>query len=172
MNCEQVRQEMLDALTTGATPPREVETHLAGCAACREALQRMRDVLEDLGPAGQLVEPPESVWEGILARTAERRRAVPALLAAAAALALVAGISFAIMRQSRTRQAQITPANAVAQATSRPSAGVIDATGAQGPSISAPQRTHGLGKWMTLTPRKDPQTGDGNTVWEKWPAKT
>jgi hypothetical protein len=53
---------------------REVETHLAGCPACREREQRLRQLLAHAAALPRSVSPPRDLWPEI-SRRIERERA-------------------------------------------------------------------------------------------------
>jgi anti-sigma factor RsiW len=102
MKCQQM-DERLDDYVDGnldEAAAREVEQHLAACAACRAAEQATRRLLAHAAALPRSVAPPGDLWPGIERRVARRGLAgllawrQPWLLASAAAVALavVAGV--------------------------------------------------------------------------------
>lgn len=107
--CTDVRMA-LGSYVLGALDPAErsrVETHLAGCSACRDELAGLAGLPAMLGRVeeaqlDQMAGPPPELLDGLLTRAAERRRRFGPLgrlagwlpLAAAACLPLVAGALF------------------------------------------------------------------------------
>ncbi|HVO13124.1 MAG TPA: zf-HC2 domain-containing protein [Vicinamibacteria bacterium] len=93
MTCQEL-DARLDDWVDGLLPPREaaeVEAHLAGCAACREAERRLRRVVAHAGALPRAVTPPRDLWPGIQQRIAAPARwgwlsrwTSPLVLAAAA----------------------------------------------------------------------------------------
>lgn len=85
MDCSDLRNDLLDVLygEASADTRRQVETHTASCAACRDELQAFRAVRSDL-----------SYWKAPEARPLLPRRPslrLPSFLAAAAALLVAMG---------------------------------------------------------------------------------
>jgi anti-sigma factor RsiW len=103
MECERITDERLQAdkvdLLYGeadAEVAERVEAHLAGCVACREEMQALRRVRQDLG-AWRLPSPrPAFSPRGVV---------VPRWLAAAAAVALALGASFGALGYASVRRA-------------------------------------------------------------------
>jgi hypothetical protein len=95
MTCAEM-DERLDAWVDGALPEaegREVEAHLAGCAACREEERRLREILVHAAALPRSVTPARDLWPGI-AREIERGRswAWPGLAAWQPMLAVAAAV--------------------------------------------------------------------------------
>ncbi|MGD8375990.1 MAG: zf-HC2 domain-containing protein [Acidobacteriota bacterium] len=106
--------ERLTLHASGDLPPsqaREVEAHLAGCAACREELEALRRTLGRLRPREFYPREAEVDWDRLAAATVARvaregnvvpfrppawRR--PAVLARAAAVILAVGIGAVVLR--------------------------------------------------------------------------
>jgi anti-sigma factor RsiW len=105
----------LTALCDGALSPADrsrVEVHLAGCAPCREARDRIRATLEALSRLPPAPAPSPSFEQRFHARLAERKaargllarlpwRLLAPLAAAGAAAAIAAGVS---LRESRQEE--------------------------------------------------------------------
>ena len=51
-----------------AGPPPEVESHLAGCAPCRERERQLRQLLAHAAALPRSVAPPRDLWPGIAER--------------------------------------------------------------------------------------------------------
>lgn len=92
------------------------ETHLAGCASCRDSLARVRALVQSAASLPREMAPPAEAWEGITARARARpqrgARAVwrAASIAAAAVLVFAAGAM--VLRPGRSgkvRAPQATP---------------------------------------------------------------
>ena len=75
------------------------ESHLGGCASCRERLERVRALVRDAGALPREVAPPPEVWETIRTAVRARSRRRPwlrlAALAAAAVVVLAVGLQLA-----------------------------------------------------------------------------
>ncbi|MBI5397143.1 MAG: zf-HC2 domain-containing protein [Verrucomicrobia bacterium] len=123
MNCERANELMVLELygEAGAADAAELKSHLAACAACRQAAEATRAALEEfrreLAP-----QPSREAVERILEAAQPRpgilellRRLRPALLQAAAVVVIALGISFTIKFWPQ-RPAVPTP-TAVASAT-------------------------------------------------------
>lgn len=83
----------LDEYAAGGLAPDDraaVEAHLAGCAACRRALDRAQALPAALSALPRSIDPPAAVWEGIVAR---RRGPAPRWARLAAAAALLVAVS-------------------------------------------------------------------------------
>jgi len=97
MTCNEL-DERLDDFADGVLSPadaREVEAHLASCAACREAERRTRRLLAHAAALPRSAAPPRDLWPGIERTIARERRfsglfawGRPMMLAAAATVVL------------------------------------------------------------------------------------
>jgi hypothetical protein len=104
MECAEVRERIPELLT--GTRDQGVEEHLVRCEPCRREVESVRRVLDLVQRAtlvpGDATPPP---FEQVLARVRSRRRALPRLLARAAALLLAslvgAGADRALLRSDR-----------------------------------------------------------------------
>ena len=102
MTCQDVDLQ-LDAYIDGTLAPGEraaVDAHLTQCAACREALEKMRRLLADSRALPREILPARDLWQDIAPRLAPRAgapagrrpwRRSPAGLAAAAVLLIAVG---------------------------------------------------------------------------------
>jgi anti-sigma factor RsiW len=106
MDCEKLADEQLQAdkmdLLYGESDTevrRRVEAHLAGCAACRQEMQALRGVRQDLG-AWRLRSPRPSF--------SPRGLVVPRWLAAAAAVVLALGASIGAFGYVSVRRALVS----------------------------------------------------------------
>jgi hypothetical protein len=112
MNCDEILSR-LDESADGSLPREEnaaLTAHLAGCPACRDEQRRLRELLTATRALPPSLAPGRDLWPGIEARLgndgeiAARRtktRALPRLplwLAAAAVLAVAAGLSLYLLR--------------------------------------------------------------------------
>jgi len=92
MECAEVREALPELLTGDGKLKASIEEHLLRCEACRRDVAEVRRVLDIVQKAtdvhGTEAVPP---FEELLARVRSRRRALPRLLARAAAL-LLAGL--------------------------------------------------------------------------------
>jgi Putative zinc-finger len=95
---EQLQADKMDLLYGEADTEvrRRVEAHLAGCAACRDEMQALRGVRQDLG-AWRLRSPRPSF--------SPRGLVVPRWLAAAAAVVLALGTGFGLYGYASMRRA-------------------------------------------------------------------
>lgn len=75
MNCERVRESLLD-VATGAPAPAEVEEHVRGCAACRAQADELRATLA-LMDEWQEVEPSPYFDQRLRARVREEAAVRP-----------------------------------------------------------------------------------------------
>ena len=139
MTCSRVRDNL--ALYVGgdlasAADVREVESHLAECPACRAEAEALRRSLEALrasrGDGGMLPEQDPDYWHEVESKLRERAlgvdklrlgrpgwRTVPAMLAQAALVLVVAGLfAWVISRQDVPRRAR--PPHTLAKASPRP----------------------------------------------------
>jgi predicted anti-sigma-YlaC factor YlaD len=98
MNCDAAR-DLIDPFLDGTLAPagrRELEAHLASCAACRDAMDDAGALRPPTAALPRSIDPPHDLWPAITRRL-PRHRARPrwrvAALAAAAALLLMAGSS-------------------------------------------------------------------------------
>jgi hypothetical protein len=100
MTCHEL-DERLDDWVDGAIAEaegRDVESHLTGCASCREAERQLRQLLAHAAALPRSVAPPRDLWPGIAERI-ERSSAWSAFttswqpMALAAAAAVVLGIA-------------------------------------------------------------------------------
>ena len=120
-----------DALRPGAAPALEasarqaLETHLAGCAACRQAVEETRAIREAASQLERHV-PSAHAWNRIAAAVeADRRRPwwqfaglrLPQLAAAAVAVAIVVGVGAMAWRDLASRGGLEPPAATVAENT-------------------------------------------------------
>lgn len=64
--------EMISRLADGDAPGRETEAHLAECPKCREEVQAVRKLRDELRSLPLLNAPPEA-WAGIVSRLPARR---------------------------------------------------------------------------------------------------
>ena len=147
--------------------------HLDGCAECRHELRALSEVVRtgrDGAGAGELVEPPARVWQGIAAELgidaalAAQTRFVPArsrwvrrtaLVAAAAAvigLALGCGLTWLVTRATPSQQV-------VAQARLRP----LDAPAANGTAVVSSTSSQ-----REITVRVSGLTEPPGTFYEVW----
>lgn len=109
MNCERAR-ELLDRWPAGPIPAGEAEAfdqHLAGCAACREDRAAATAVAPAVAALPERIEPPRDLWPDVRRRIGRPLRRTPRWrtmgLAAAAAIALVAGSSAVTLHFARGR---------------------------------------------------------------------
>ena len=75
MKCESIREAM-DGYLDGSLTPLEmeaVEAHVEQCEACRAALERRRELLEQLAQLDDGVKAPEGLLEGAMARIRQQR---------------------------------------------------------------------------------------------------
>jgi anti-sigma factor ChrR (cupin superfamily) len=144
-------EELLDAYADGSIDPADragVEPHLASCAACRQTIEDLREILRATG-ALELREPPVRAWSRIeraIRLESEARAATPtparqsgshagsedgvwrrrilrspsslAWLAAAAAIAIAAFVGLRYSPPAGPGQAAVRPADAAASADS------------------------------------------------------
>ncbi|MDZ4862601.1 MAG: zf-HC2 domain-containing protein [Gemmatimonadota bacterium] len=119
MTCQDVDLQ-LDAYIDGTLAPGEraaVDAHLTQCAACREALEKMRRLLLDSRALPQSITPARDLWAGIAPRLAPpeparvpgwRAPSSPIGLAAAAILLLALGGAIGATLSHRLRPATDT----------------------------------------------------------------
>ena len=114
--------ELLDDYVDGGLNAAEierVETHLANCADCAQAEQRLRKLLAAAAALPQSIEPPADVWLNVQARTTTKPRARAALwslrypLAAAAVVLIIASSTVTALLLKRTAPAAAPAPNAV-----------------------------------------------------------
>lgn len=132
MNCERVRPYLPGFAADELRPDtiRWVESHLAGCAACRGAVARHRGVATALAGLSQReVEPPAHLVDAVMDKVRSRhRKLVPvppvppaelirllqenrdALAAAAGAFVAAAGVAWALWRTIRRPRPRTEPA--------------------------------------------------------------
>lgn len=117
MNCDAARN-LIDPFVAGTLAAADrlaLEDHLAGCAACREALDDARALAPAAAALSRSIDPPHDLWPAIsrrLPRRGGRRRWRLAALAAAAAIVLMAGSSALTLWLVRERGASPTAAGA------------------------------------------------------------
>jgi anti-sigma factor RsiW len=116
MTMEHVSFERLCDLADGVLPPDDsaaVERHLGSCAACQDALARLRGLLDRASSLSSEIEPPPESWSGIRNRlpftvlgTNRPRPHFPAswVMRAAAAVLLVAASSTITVLALRSRE--------------------------------------------------------------------
>jgi hypothetical protein len=115
MTCREL-DDRLDAWVDRTLPEaerREVETHLAGCPACREQERRLRQLLAHASALPRSVSPPRDLWPEI-SRRIERDRAWswPRIGSWQPALAVAAAVVVALLAVV-LRQPAPTPAHTV-----------------------------------------------------------
>ena len=130
MNCDETLSR-LDERVDGALPREEeaaLAAHLAACPACRDEERRLRELVAAARDLPASIPPRRDLWPGVEARLgsagelASRRKGTRALprfpgwLAAAAILAVAAGLSLVLLRTGvgGGRQAAGSGASAVA----------------------------------------------------------
>jgi len=97
MTCEWVRDRLDQYLTAELSPPdvKAFEAHLKGCSECRTDVAAARTLGPLVAQLPKRIEPRNDLWPGIAPRLSPSRLgrwvAVPAWVAAAAAVMLVAG---------------------------------------------------------------------------------
>jgi len=145
---EEWTDKLSDLLDGELTPAeqRAVEAHLRGCAACTAVLEDLKRVVERAREAGAARRPPEAdLWSGIAARIEAApssrgvapftprapRRIAFTLPQLAAAAALVAAVSGAVVWQVVPRSGSAAPAavdaRRAAEPARAPDAGAADA---------------------------------------------
>jgi anti-sigma factor RsiW len=95
-----------------------VKTHLAGCAECAQAEQRLRKLLAGAAALPQSIEPPADVWLNVQARTSTRgtRATLWSLrypLAAAAVVLIIASSTITALLLKTTAPTPAPTPNAV-----------------------------------------------------------
>ena len=75
MKCDRIREAMDGYLDESLTPleMEAVEAHVEQCEACRAALERRRELLEQLAQLDDGVKAPEGLLEGAMARIRQQR---------------------------------------------------------------------------------------------------
>jgi anti-sigma factor RsiW len=101
MTCHELDERLDDWLDGALAAPhaQELEAHLASCEACRERVRQMRQLLAHAAALPRSLQPDRDLWPGVRDQV-ERRSAwvgfwtswQPVALAAAATLALAAGV--------------------------------------------------------------------------------
>jgi hypothetical protein len=130
--CDIQHSGALDLYFYGEITPferRDLDTHLAACAECREALDELRTIRSALAPAHAAAGPPEGDWTSLMARiergvsnepspgrhsyyaAPRTRRTAPAYVAMAALIALVTA-SVTYVARDRARAPQQAPGEA------------------------------------------------------------
>ncbi len=114
MNCHDVRDRIDDLAAGRVSGPRRDEAlaHVAGCVSCTADFEAAKAIAAPLAALPRSIEPPRDLWQPIAARIAPapRARRHRPLLAAAAALALVAGssaVTMLVMRESAPAPAAV-----------------------------------------------------------------
>jgi anti-sigma factor RsiW len=114
--------DLLDDYVDGELSPPDrarVETHLASCAECAQAEQRLRKLLAAAAALPESIEPPADVWLNVQARTTTKPNARAALwslrypLAAAAVVLIIATSTITALLLKRTAPAPAPTPNAV-----------------------------------------------------------
>jgi len=121
MSCQELDlrlDDWLDGALTGEAA-REVESHLAGCAACREQERQLRQLLAHAAALPRSVAPPRDLWPEIAERIGSgwlawgARGFQPVMLAAAAAVVLaLAALLFTRLAPERVRTVTMPAATA------------------------------------------------------------
>ena len=144
MTCHEL-DERLDDWVAGAlagAEARQIESHLAGCAACRERERQLRRLLAHAAALPRSVTPPRDLWPGIAERI-ERGSAWSAFLASwqplalAAAAAVVIGVAALLWNGSGP-----TAVRTVAMPSASPTLRSVTDTGVADPVLAAAARDY------------------------------
>lgn len=76
MTCREMTEDRLNQYVDGTLPAgeqQEVEQHLPRCAACREEVARLRELLTRAAALPRSIQPPHDLWAGIEARMNEAK---------------------------------------------------------------------------------------------------
>jgi anti-sigma factor RsiW len=142
MTCEELDLRLDDWLdgALADTEAREVEAHLASCAACREAERQLRQLLAHATALPRSVVPPRDLWPGIVERLTQGPawsavRGLPlALLATAAVVVLAILLIFPRVAPE--------PAQTVTMPRPGPSATLVSELAIADPELAAAEREY------------------------------
>ena len=177
MKCESIREAM-DGYLDGSLTPLEmeaVEAHVEQCEACRAALERRRELLEQLAQLDDGVKAPEGLLEGAMARIRQQRspkRKTGWWIAGgiAAALCVTAGLAgLAIGGTGMKSAAPQAPPFAYEYASGAAMDVVVDMA-AEG-AYDMPADAEKMGSWTVEAPAEAPEsmpdTGAVETMTQK-----
>jgi hypothetical protein len=138
MRCERDEQDLTVGAAGGAITP-DLESHLEGCAACRERLAEKQALL---GHIDQVltshldVEPSPALRRRVIARVAEAERARRRMARWGAATALAAGLAMALLAGGLAHRSPETSSERTATGPNVPADGAMKAeTVAPVPSV-------------------------------------
>lgn len=161
----------LDALAPDEA--REVEAHLATCAACQAELRALRQVAAELGTGVPMVAPPAALRRQVMEAVRPRRRVITlpqrwglALgAAAAAAIIVLAGLGVVLDRRLAAVQERLTAQEQTLALLASPSAKTAVLAGsvpANARLVYDPERRQGA---LVVSDLRDP---GANLVYQIW----
>jgi len=125
MCCKEVKRQLLLFIDRDLKPGtmKQFEEHMATCGSCSAALEAMKKVYGVIGPDANAITPNPYAFTRIMAKI-ERRKAErllpvfqfkPAMLAAAIALPLIAGVLLGFSTSNRSSASYVKPAEQIAE---------------------------------------------------------